>query len=523
MVEERKHTASGGEPGIDDASNAKPMTAWETATAGTYADAHVPRVAFIVVLAFALVLAVVPSVCMLWARTDATTENRELATAPTFFLEDGAFNWNVLSDAGTYFADHFAYRNQFVSVNARIRAAFGTSATDQVVVGDGGWLYYGGTLPDYLGQSAMSDRALRNVAHNLALAQGYVESQGATFAFTLAPNKNTLYPQHMPYYYVRDVSPSNAERLKPLLDEVGVNYVDLFGLFGNATGEWYLKKDSHWDNRGALMATQALLAGVGRSELALDEGDAVERVDFAGDLESMLLPSGAQPDQNWYFTGVNDDTGMSGSAWSYAQGSDVTDSWVVTASKTGSGSVLMFRDSFGNALLPFWASAFKQGAFSKLIPYNLPTLVDCKADTVVIERAERHLSYLAENPPIMPNPTVKFNAALPSKTSADAATLEVAENGPYWMLSGVIDGSKMSDDAKIYVSIEPAGADPVVYDAFWTSIAANSETAAEASDFGYLVYVNKETMDVNGTTVRVYSLVNGEVNCIGVFENVQAR
>ena len=495
----------------------KEKTSWEVATEGTYADKRVPRAVFVFVLALAFVIVALPSVGMLWSRTDSTTENRELAAAPSLFGEDGSFNWNILDDAGTYFADHFAYRNQMVSANARIRTALGASATDQVVVGSDGWLYYGGTLPDYLGQSALSDRALRNIAHNLALAQGYVESHQAMFAFALAPNKNTLYPSHMPYYYLQDDSPSNADRLKPFLEEEGVNYIDLFDLFENVDGEWYLKKDSHWDNRGALMVAQKILAATAHDPLPLEVEDAAARVDFAGDIESMLYPVGAQYDSNWYFPGVNDEEGMAGSTWSYVQGEAVTDSWVVTNAQGGSGSLLMFRDSFGNALLPLFASAYKQGVFSKYIPYNLPTMAECHADAVVVERAERHLGYLAENPPIMPNPVVRLKAEVPVAAQENHATLSVEENGPYWMISGSVDESAVRESSKLYVHVEGGNREPRTYDAFWTSLPDGE--GGYSTDFGYLVYLDKESADLSYSTISVFSYDNGVLSCLAVFDN----
>ena len=496
----------------------KEKTSWDIATEGTYTDKHVPRSVFIFVLALALVIVALPSVGMLWSRTDSTTENRELAEPPSLFGEDESFNLNILDDAGTYFADHFAYRNQMVSTNARICAVLGTSATDQVVVGSDGWLYYGGTLPDYLGQSTLSDRALRNIAHNLALAQGYVESHQATFAFALAPNKSTLYPRHMPYYYLRDESPSNADRLKPFLEKEGVNYVDLFDLFESVDGEWYLKKDSHWDNRGALMAAQKILAAVAHGSLAIKVEDAVTRTDFSGDIESMLYPIGARLDTNWYFPGINDEEGMAGSTWSYAQGEDVTDSWVVTNAQSGSGSLLMFRDSFGNALLPLFASTYKQGVFSKYIPYNLPTMVECQADTVVVERAERHLGYLAENPPIMPNPAVQLEVDASSAAQESHATMAVGENGPYWMISGSVDELAVRESSKIFVCVEDGNHELRAYDAFWTSVPDGE--GGYSTDYGYLVYLNKESDSLAGSIIRVYSYDSGVLNCLGVFDDL---
>ena len=495
---------------------------WETAAAGTYIDTHVPRAVFAIVLILALVFVTIPSVGMLWARTDETTENRTLAESPVFFEEDGSFNWNVLDDSGTYFADHFAYRNQLVAANARVRSLFGASPTDQVVIGQDGWLYYGGTLPDYLGQSALTDRALRNIAHNLALAQEYTESQGATFAFTLAPNKNTLYPEHMPYYYIRSTEQSNAERLSPILEELGVHYVNMFDVFEGASGDWYLEKDSHWDNRGALLAAQEILAAVGHDALSLTVDEAEMRSDFAGDLENMLYPSGAALDQNWYFADVNDAEGMSGSSWSYVQGANVTDDWVVTRAKAGTGSLLVFRDSFGNALLPLLSSTYGQGVFSKLVPYNLPVMVECRADAVVIERAERHLSYIAENPPIMPNPTVQLGVQLPNRVEkGQRTTFEIVENGPYWVAQGTIDESVIADEDHIYLAVNDRDGSQVVYDCFWTS--SFDDTGMDLSDTGFMVYLPKGAFEVSDLTFSVYSDNVDGITCLGVFHGVQPR
>ena len=47
----------------------------------------------------------------------------------------------------------------------------------------------------------MSDRALFNTRHNLEITQNYLTENNVNFLFTVAPNKNTLYSENMPYYY----------------------------------------------------------------------------------------------------------------------------------------------------------------------------------------------------------------------------------------------------------------------------------------------------------------------------------
>lgn len=516
---EDRHARPAGGPG--------PVTAWDCASAGTYVDRRLPGAGVAAVLAVALALVLAPSVGMIWFRADSTTENRELAPVPSLFEEDGSWNLDILSDLGGYFEDHFAFRNQLVAMNAAARAALGSSATDQVVVGTDGWLYYGGTLPDYLGQNRLSDRELRSIAHNLALAQGYVEGLGARFAFAVAPNKNALYPGHMPYYYLASEGPSNWERLVPYLDEAGVDYVDWKRLFAGDSGVWYLKTDSHWDNRGALMAANELLSATGRRGLLLDVGSATARADFMGDLESMLMPFGAQPEVNYYYAGYNENEGGYAETdapdlkWDFTEGSEraVTASWTQAESDAGQGSLLMFRDSFGNALLPYLASSFERSAFSKMVPYNLPTAAQLSADTVVIERAERHLGYLAETPPIMASPDVTSAWELPVADMdgrAGDVALSVTTDGPYWVLSGTVEPE--GEDRPVFVSVQPAGGEEVLYDPFWVN---GPEDVAAGGNGGFRAYLRADDVDVRGAAIRVYERRDDTLCLIETLQDVQ--
>ena len=48
----------------------------------------------------------------------------------------------------------------------------------------------------------------------------------------------------------------------------------------------------------------------------------------------------------------------------------VTDISIETESKGKKESIVMYRDSFGNALIPFVADEFHNGYFTKAVPYN---------------------------------------------------------------------------------------------------------------------------------------------------------
>ena len=64
--------------------------------------------------------------------------------------------------------------------------------------------------------------------HNLKLIQQYVESWGSGFIFTVAPNKNSLYNENMPYYYQKG-SESNLVNLMEQMEKAGISYLNQIG------------------------------------------------------------------------------------------------------------------------------------------------------------------------------------------------------------------------------------------------------------------------------------------------------
>ena len=63
----------------------------------------------------------------------------------------------------------------------------------------------------------------------------------------------------------------------------------------------------------------------------------------------------------------------------------------------GEGSLLMFRDSFGNNLYPYLADSFDAALFSRSMPYRLDLVSQREADYVVAELVERAFGVEAKN------------------------------------------------------------------------------------------------------------------------------
>jgi hypothetical protein len=378
----------------------------------------------------------------------------------------------------------------------------GVSSNSKVIVGTEGWLYYEGSLNDYVGvdivtseelndtSRKLTDRELANVAHNIFLFQSYVESQGAQFLFTVAPNKNTLYPEYMPSWYLPSVEPTNLERLVPFLEAYGVNYLDLTEVLKGSENPLYLKRDTHWNNKAAYYVYEAVAAELGFTPLLAPAWSV--RIDHVGDLDAMLYPDAPTLEPQFYAPGINDGPGSTGSAWAFVDdASAVTDDFI-EATGSGEGVVLVFRDSFGDSLLPYIASGTEWSYFSKLVPYDSQLAGEYHVGYVLVERAERHIYYLAYTAPIALAPTVKLEtpSARDERDKGGATTIEVGNNHALVRISGVIDPDfQLDTNAKIYVGIEGTQADGKFFEAFGTSPDELHRGG------GYLIYLPGDLFD----------------------------
>lgn len=353
--------------------------------------------------------------------------NERRAAMPQIKERDGSLNTDYLFELSEHFNSSFFLRQELITANSALTAgAFGVSAKDSVILGKNGWLYYADTLPDYTGSERMTEREVFSAAKNLALMQEYCEGEGASFLFVTAPNKNSLYPQNMPS--VGAVSPEHdAERLLRRAEEAGVNTADLFKLFGGEEEILYFAHDSHWNSKGAALAADAVNAAFGKSS-GYFEGDFSSFENHDGDLFEMLFPAAKDSETNPVY----------GGGLEYElEGTNVRpDSISISGKGGGEGSLLAFRDSFGNLLYPYLAASFGDFRFSRQTEYDLSLVSELGASCVMVELVERNLNYLIENVPLMPAPARDIDPALEPDGSARILSREQGRLEGYDLVQG---------------------------------------------------------------------------------------
>ena len=438
----------------------------------------------ILFIAACLVLCLIPSVGMLFFPTTQTTENKTMAAPPALIAQDGSLNKAFIQDFEAYFNEHIALRNPLVFADACIQTGlFQESNVSGVIAGTDGWLYYASTLSDYLGTGILSSRQLYNLANNFAIVQDYLQAKNIDFVLTIAPNKNTLYGEHMPYYKARIVDPDHsAVLLKPYLEDRGVRYLDLFTLFESQDEVLYLKTDSHWNNKGAFLVYNQLM-----DTLSLPHADASQAIPTLvknknGDLNRMLY--------SFYGKAENDyDYGLPQNYTYEKEDATVEDGWIVTRNPAGSGTLLMFRDSFANTLIPFFSNAFETACYSKGEPNAMERYVQTYSpDCVILEKVERNISNYLENPPILTPVPVSVPESFTIASTDTALQIDTALYDPaYYVLSGTLDPERLQDDSQIFVSVND-----VLYPAYQTG------------DATFTLYQSKAALPEESLRVQVY-------------------
>ena len=433
-----------------------------------------------------MALCLLPLVGMVLRPTTESTENTDLATFPGVLTEDGTPNLKFFDEFEEYFNDHFAFRNELVYADACIQSkVFRTSSVDNVIAGESGWLFYTSTRKDYLGTDRLSEREIFSIAHNLAVAEEYVRSRGADFVLAIPPNKNTLYGENMPYYDSLIVDGvHDLDRLQQVLSEKGVTTADLVSMFRNEEEVLYLKRDSHWNNRGALMAYNCIMDSLGRPHDSYADASARRTKSEDGDLNRMLYTFYGEKEVNTYYD----------IPFTFTYKGDfgsVEDLQIETGNPGRDGSLLMFRDSFGNTLLPFIAEQFGQAFFTKEGTYRLEKWMDEYApDAVILEKVERNLSNFLDSPPVITSPErEKPENAKDCRGTSGPEMKTYMFDAAYYEISGTIEESYISERSDIVISVGDKS-----YCAYYTG------------ETDYTVYLKKEDITEFPLTLSTYVL-----------------
>ena len=382
----------------------------------------------IFIVAFFLFCAM-PVLALTIGYRNENVEKRILAKWPAL-IEEGRLNTKYPSDIEEYLADHYAFRPLMVTADAKLKASlFGESTSDQVIIGKEDWLFFRSTLDDYQRVIKLSDNDLYRISRILELQDEYLSQQGVRLVFMVAPNKASIYPEYMPERFVRLDSKSDYERLCEYLSDSGLDIIDLHESLRGQSAQVYHKLDTHWNNLGATVALGKMIEEIQIVDPSLhfvdyEEQPPVIEMTHRGDLSNMLYPSMDIMDEQVVFD-------LAGDYRTRRPMRSLEDLLIQTDNDNGQNvDVLMFRDSFANALIPFLSESLRTITYSRTVPYDYGLMTD-ETDIVFIEIVERNLEVLLQGTPQMPVYEVNMDFDISSDYVEVDATITPSKEGVF--------------------------------------------------------------------------------------------
>lgn len=329
--------------------------------------------------------------CLLWplvrGMCDTTNyENRTLAAFPT--AATGVRAWPAAFEE--WLGDHAPFRNQFLTLKSGADRLVGTLDSTNVLLGKEGWMFLkdvsdSKSLSDYQGLTAYSAEETAAMAQALTALNDVLAAKGSRLLVLFAPAKEGVYSRYIPDNVPVVSRPTRVGALAGALGETGVPVLFPLEELEDAALERqvYYKYDTHWNEAGAWLAAQLTLE-------ALDRPFDAAWPEMSADPEKAPLTDLANMCGSWAW--CTDDV-----YWALDAVPAECTLWeaggeIARYAGEGEGSLLLARDSFGEALAPWLAQGFEGTTVLHGNQMQVETLLEWQPevpDVVVLEVAER--------------------------------------------------------------------------------------------------------------------------------------
>ena len=343
---------------------------------------------------------------------DPGAENRELAASPRVDASLGSIA-ELPTAFSHWFDDHFGFRSVLVRWYGESRLfVLHVSPSAAVVKAEHGWFFYGDdkAIEDYANVEPMTEEGLANWRAAVVRARDWLRARHIAYVFTISPDKHVIYAEEMPTTINRVGELSRADQLFTALQDTGVAVdVRAVEFDAKARERVYQQTDTHWNDRGALVAYQQIInavrARVPRTPPAWTREDftpvdrTIEGLDLAGmmgltrvlrEVDMTLVPTRARRAR------VLEPAG--------AKPTDEEGRLVTEIADPSLPRAVIFRDSFTSRLVPFLSEHFSRAVYLWQNDFDANLVVQEHPDVVIQQIVGRQLYNFIPSPELVPKP-----------------------------------------------------------------------------------------------------------------------
>ena len=337
------------------------------------------------------------------AKDVSLTEKRKLAPLP-------ALEWKTLSsfpkEFEAYYNDHFGLREQLLQgYNYYQFSLLNISSSNRVIVGKNGWLFQNGGdhVKDIRNIWPFSPAELQHWANILSLKHQWLQERGIKYVFMVTPSKHLIYPEQLPKAFQPAQPQSRADQLIRYLQEhTKVPVIDMRKALHKEKKKLrpYHKTDTHWNPYGAFIGYRETMRYL-KKQLPAIQSVPLKRKQFqmverpGGDLAQSLnveksIKEEVPEPASWNASCLQNST-LQGEQNDASRNKE----WFATTCAPKKYRVLMFRDSYSLAMMPYLSQSFHYIYYIPHSPVRIKNMQEIVSqqnpDIVIEQRATRWL------------------------------------------------------------------------------------------------------------------------------------
>lgn len=335
-------------------------------------------------------------------------ENRQLSVYKTF-IKDNDINFNYGEDFNNWFSDRFYLRDKTTELHNILKRTINRNYKDNfALIGKENWLFLvsGNSERNYLNLDKFSEKDLKKAVDYIVSIDNYCKKHNKKFIFLICPDKNKIYGEYYPDYYIKNIpdSESRANQLISELNKRGVKTIYPYNVLkANKTSDQtkllYWKNDTHWSTYGAYTAYNESISKALNIEPVKIKIQTLEK--HKGDI-SNRLPINYKDDTEYLTPKIMSSNAKCKQITNMKHNKLKKRGDIICVSKNqNSTSIVFYRDSFATNLIPFISENYSSSEFYWTNKVNSKEID--KFNIIVFETVERLLPKLAELKPIKEN------------------------------------------------------------------------------------------------------------------------
>ena len=357
---------------------------------------------------FFIILISVPAVKLVVSPLEEVSivEKRKLAALPEVPTDLSSFT-QYPEKFTSFFNDHFGYRDLMMRCYHYVKiVVLKTSPQKKWIIGKDNWEFItlNNMVEDFRGLDPYRQKELETIRKKMQTRQYLLQRLGIQYVVVIAPNKQTIYPEYLPDN-IKKVNPeTRLDQLVTFLQGSDVNFLDIRTplLAAKKKELLYLPKNSHWNEKGAFVAYQAVINYLNKWYPGLKTLDASQlsienkRSTRPGIYNTVGLFDENVPHLTIVGKKASPDTRYDDFVKLFKNRyREAYKKPIVSKNDSGTYKIAVFRDSFFTDLHPFFSESFNQAIYF-YEPYNEQVISQLlysnfKPDIILEEMVERDL------------------------------------------------------------------------------------------------------------------------------------